>query len=126
MNPAAKSFYTSSLMALRFSSSNRRRRCFTGLEPAWTSKACSATSLGMPGMSEGLHANILAFARRKSTSTASYLLSRVALTLNVRPLGQLGSTGTSLMAFSLRHLKAIFKSLTRSSAFLDLTTMSST
>ena len=76
MNPAAKSFCTSSPMALRFSSSNRRRRYFTGLEPARTSKACSATSLGMLGMSEGLHANMSAFARRKSMSTASYLMSR--------------------------------------------------
>jgi hypothetical protein len=31
------------------------------------------TSLGMPGMSKGLHAKILAFVRRKSTGTASYL-----------------------------------------------------
>ena len=96
MNPAAKSFCTSSPMALRFSSSNQRRRCFTGLEPAWMSKACSVTSLDMPGMSEGLHANISAFAWRKSTSMASYLLSRVVLTFNVRPLEQLGSIGTSL------------------------------
>ena len=62
------------------------RRCFTGLEPTWMSKACSKTSLGMPSMSEGLHANISAFARRKSMSTASYLLSRVALTLSARSL----------------------------------------
>ena len=81
-----------------FSSSNQRRRCFTGLEPTRMSKACSATSLGMLGMSEGLHANISAFVRRKSMSTASYLMSRVALILNARSLEQVGSTGTSLMA----------------------------
>ena len=33
--------------------------------------------------------------------------------------------GLSLMPFSLRHLKAVSKSLTRSLAYLDLTTMSS-
>jgi hypothetical protein len=43
------------------------------------SKACLVTSLGMLGMSEGLHANISTLARRKSTSTASYLMSRVVL-----------------------------------------------
>jgi hypothetical protein len=73
MNPATISLWTSSPMALRFSSSKRRRCCFTGRAPARMSSECSATSLGMPGMSEGLHAKILAFARRKLTSTASYL-----------------------------------------------------
>ena len=43
--------------------------------------------LGMPGMSEGHHAKMSAFARRKSTSTTSYLLSRVALTCNALPSG---------------------------------------
>ena len=35
-------------------------------------------------------------------------------------------SGLSLMPFSLRHVKAVSKSPTRSPAFLDLTTMSST
>jgi hypothetical protein len=43
-------------MAQRFSSSKRCRCCFTGQAPARMSSECSATSLGMPGMSEGLHA----------------------------------------------------------------------
>jgi hypothetical protein len=73
MNPAVSSLWISSPMALRFSSSKRRRVCFTGRAPALMSSECSATSLGMPGMSEGLHAKTLAFARRKSMSTASYL-----------------------------------------------------
>jgi hypothetical protein len=72
MNPAAISLWTSSPMALRFSSSKRRRGCFTGRAPAQMSSDCLATSLGMPGMSEGLHAKISAFARRKSMGTASY------------------------------------------------------
>ena len=98
MNPATKSFWTSSLMALRFYSLNQCRRCFIGLEPARMSKACSATSLGMPVMSEGLHVNTSAFARRKSTSMASYLRSRVALILSARSSRQAGSTGMSLTA----------------------------
>jgi hypothetical protein len=56
MNPAAISLWISLPMALRFSSSKRRRGCFTGRAPARISSECSATSLGMPGMSEGLHA----------------------------------------------------------------------
>ena len=49
------------------------------------SKECSATSLGMPFMSEGLHTNTSAFARRKSMSTASYMGSRLELILNALP-----------------------------------------
>jgi hypothetical protein len=52
--------------------------------------------LGMPGMSEGLHAKTSAFARRKSTDTASYLGSssepiRICLEASL-----LGSRGTDL------------------------------
>ena len=105
MNPAIKSLWISSPMILRFSSSKRRNRCFTGLEPARISKECSATSLGMPGMSEGLHANMSAFARRKSMSTTSYLGLRSALiisTLSSEPLGSSGiffvpSAGSKLL-----------------------------
>jgi hypothetical protein len=43
-------------MAMCSSSSKRRRCCFTGRAPARISSECSATSLDMPGMSEGLHA----------------------------------------------------------------------
>src|SRR6187455_72516 len=53
MNPAAISLWTSSPMALRFSSSNRRRGCFTGRAPARISSECSAASLGMPDMFDG-------------------------------------------------------------------------
>jgi hypothetical protein len=51
------------------------------------SRECSATSLGMPGISEGLHAKMSALARRKSMSTSSYFGSRVELTLNALALG---------------------------------------
>jgi len=97
MNPAARSFYSSSPIARRLSSSKRRRRCFTGLELRQISRECSATSLGMPGMSEGLHAKMSALARRKPTSTTSYLLSRVALTCNALSSERFGSRGTFLI-----------------------------
>jgi hypothetical protein len=96
MNPAAISLWISSPMALLFSSSNRRRGCLTGQAPARMSSECSATSLGMPGMSEGLHVKTSAFAWRKSTSTASYLGSspepiRICLEASL-----LGSRGMAL------------------------------
>jgi hypothetical protein len=70
------------------------------------SKECSATSLGMSGMSEGLHANISAFARSKSTSTASYLGSSSELTFNVLSLKPLGSRGVDLTASTGSKLSA--------------------
>jgi hypothetical protein len=51
----------------------RRRRCFTGFDPGLMFNLCSATSLGIPFMSEGFHANTSRFALRKSTSALSYL-----------------------------------------------------
>jgi hypothetical protein len=45
---------------------------------------------GVSGISEGLHAKMSMFTRRKSTSTISYLGSRVALMLNASPLGRWG------------------------------------
>ena len=97
MNPATKSFTISSSIALRFSSSKRRRRYFTGLEPGLIFKACSATSLEMPGMSEGLHAKMSLLARRKSTSTLSYLEESVAPMRTTLPSKLLESMRTSLV-----------------------------
>jgi hypothetical protein len=94
MNPAAISLWISSPMALRFSSSKRRRDCFMGRAPARISSECSVTSLGMPGMFEGLHAKTSAFARRKSTSTASYLGSSSVPIRTCLQASLLGSRGT--------------------------------
>ena len=47
----------------------------------------------MPGMFEGVHANMSAFARRKSTSTASYLGSGSALVVSTMPPEPLVSSG---------------------------------
>ena len=93
MNLTVKSLWTSSQIILRFSSSKRCKHCFTGLEPARIPKECSATSLDMLGMSEGLHANMSAFAQRKSMSTAFYLGSRLVLIVSTLSLDLLGSSG---------------------------------
>jgi hypothetical protein len=69
---------------------------FHGWAPAWMSSECSATSLGMPGMSEGLHAKISAFVRRKLTSTASYLGSSSEPILTFLLASLLGSRETDL------------------------------
>jgi hypothetical protein len=56
--------------------------------------ACSATSLGMPGMSEGIQAKISLLMRWKSTSVSSYLGVSVEPTLNFfspDPWGREGS-----------------------------------
>jgi hypothetical protein len=57
------------------------------------SRECSATSLGMPDMSKGLHAKMSVLVRRKSTSTTSYFGSWVELTLNTLPSGGSGVEG---------------------------------
>ena len=72
MNPAASSRAISSPIALRLSSAKRRKDCLTGLASGRTCKACSASSLGTPGMSFGDHAKMSRFSRRNSTSALSY------------------------------------------------------
>jgi hypothetical protein len=69
-----------------------------GRAPARMSSECSVTSLGMPGMSEGLHAKISAFAQRKSTSTASYLGSSSEPILTFLLASLLGSREKDLTA----------------------------
>ena len=96
MNPTANSFAISSPMALRFSSPKRHRHCFTGLEPGWIFKVCSATSLGMPGISEGFHAKMSLLLWRKSTSALSYLEESAVPMHTLLALELLGSTRTSL------------------------------
>jgi len=70
------------------------------------SKKCSVTYLGMPGMSEGLYANTSLFARRKSTSTGSYLGSKLELILNALPSEASGSRKTSLVSSAGSKLPA--------------------
>ena len=50
----------------------------TGLAFMSRSKECSASSLGTPGMSDGFHAKMSQFSRRKEVSVPSYAESRLA------------------------------------------------
>ena len=50
-----------------------------------TARWCSITSLGTPGISDGGHANMLAFFRRKATSALSYLERRLPPMVMVAP-----------------------------------------
>src|SRR5664279_5646175 len=72
MNLAARSRLISSPMAVRFGSENRRIDCLIGLASGYTSRECSANSLGMPSMSAGHQAKISQYSRRNSTSALSY------------------------------------------------------
>jgi hypothetical protein len=74
----------------------QRRRCFTGFDPILMINLCSATSLGIPFMSKGFHANTLRFALRKSTSALSYLGSSVVPIWSVRPSSETTASLTSL------------------------------
>jgi hypothetical protein len=65
-------------MASRLSWANLRRRCFLGVAFGCTFKACSINSLVTPGISAGFHANMSRLARRKLTSTSSYLSPKPA------------------------------------------------
>ena len=96
MNPASSSLAISSLMALCFSSSKRRRRCFTNLEPGRIWRVCSMTSLGMPGISEGFHAKMSLLSWRKSTNALSYSEESTVLIWTFLPSKLLGSKRTSL------------------------------
>ena len=97
MNSAADSFTISSPMALHFSSSKQRRRCFIGLKPGLIFKVCSATSLGMPSMSKGFHAKMSLLAQRKLMSVLSYSKESVVPMHTTLPLEPLGSMRTSLV-----------------------------
>ena len=84
-------------MALRLSSSKRRSHCWMGLDPEKMWSSCSATSLGMPGMSEGFQAKVSMLARRKSTSANSYLADNCA-PIRMVLVGSSVSTATGLVS----------------------------
>ena len=94
INPAAKSLVISSPMALRLSSLKWRRRCLAGFEPGMRHNMCSATSHGMPGMSDGFHGKTSRLAHRKSASSHSYLAGSLAPIRTVL-VGSVGSIPTA-------------------------------
>ena len=99
MKPAADSLANSSPMVLRLSSSKRRSRCWTGLDPGKMRSSCSATSLGMQGMSDGFQEKVSLLAQRKSTSAHSYLVGSRELIRTVL-VGSVSSTATALVLLS--------------------------
>src|ERR1041385_3350395 len=76
MNPAASNLAISCPIAFLFSEEKRLRDSFTGLAFGSTRNLCSSNSLGTPGMSDGFHAKMSQFSRRKLMSSSSYLGSR--------------------------------------------------
>jgi hypothetical protein len=67
------------------------------LELGLMRSSCSATSLGMPGMSEDFQAKASRLACRKSTSTLSYLVGSW-VPIRMVLVGSLGSTSTILVS----------------------------
>src|ERR1041384_2059631 len=87
MNPAASNLAISCPIAFLFSVEKRLRDSFTGRAFGSTRNLCSANSLGTPGMSDGFHAKMSQFSRRKLMSSTSYLGSRsVAMLVNLSSL----------------------------------------
>ena len=83
MNPAANNLAISCPMAFLFSVEKRLRDSFTGRAFGSTRSLCSANSLGTPGMSDGFHAKMSQFSRRKLMSSTSYFGSKsVAMLVN--------------------------------------------
>jgi hypothetical protein len=76
MNSAFSSLCSSDAIAFLLGSSNHRSSCLTGFALGSTFSACSTSSLGTPGMSEGHQAKISQRSRRNSTSALSYAGSR--------------------------------------------------
>src|SRR4051812_11501790 len=82
MNPTAKSWATSSPIALRLFLLKWQRNCLIGLYLGSTLRWCSENSLGTPDMSAGFHAKMSRFSRMYSMSALSYLGSRLAPIVN--------------------------------------------
>jgi hypothetical protein len=76
MNPAFSSLCSSDAIAFLLGSSNHRSGCLTGFALGSTFSACSTSSLGTPGISEGHQAKISQCSQRNSTSALSYVGSR--------------------------------------------------
>ena len=76
MNPVARSYFISTLIASFLSGMNCWSFFLIGLAVGETFKECSIFSRGTPGMSVGFQANTSALARKKEMSALSYLGSR--------------------------------------------------
>src|SRR3954463_6171966 len=74
--PAASNFLISSVVNSCLSRACFLTFCLTGRAWGQTTRWCSITSLGTPGMSDACHANMSTFTRRKVTSSPFCLLLR--------------------------------------------------
>src|SRR3990170_7181182 len=84
--PAALSFLISLAINCCRSKACFRTFYLTGRACGQTTRWCSITFLGTPGISDGCQANTSIFAHRKATSALSYLSSRVELITKVPPV----------------------------------------
>src|SRR3954467_9424090 len=94
--PAASIFLISSVMNSCLSRTCFLTFCLTGRTWGQTARWCSITFLGTPGMSDACHANTSTFARRKVTSSPSYLLLRAEPMMKAPPVPS-SATGTFLV-----------------------------
>jgi hypothetical protein len=95
VSTAFSNLCSSAPIALRLGSSNRHRGCLTGLAFGSMLSACSTSSLGTPGMSEGHQAKISQCSQRNSLSTLSYVESKFTA-MEVVFAGSMGWTRTFL------------------------------
>src|SRR4051812_28045301 len=100
MNWALSSRLTSSPIALRLGSENRRSVCFTGLVFGLMRSACSTNSRGIPGMSVGHQAKISHFSRRKAMRAVACSSGRWAYTRTVFS-GSVGCTWWVTVSLSM-------------------------
>jgi hypothetical protein len=91
INLAFSSLCNSDAIAFLLGSSNHRNGCLTGFALGSTFNACSTSSLGTPGMSEGYQANISQRSWRNSMSALSYVGSRFTA-IDVVLFGSVGWT----------------------------------
>jgi len=71
INPASSSLASSSPIAYRLGSENRRSVCLTGLYPFSMLRLCSASVCGIPGISEGCQAKMSQLSRKNARNAAS-------------------------------------------------------
>jgi hypothetical protein len=91
MNLVFSNLCSSDAIAFLLGSSNHLSGCLTGFALGSTFSACSTSSLGTPGMSEGHQVKISQRSRRNSTSALSYVGSRFTA-IEVILFGSIGWT----------------------------------
>jgi hypothetical protein len=91
INPVFSSLCNSDAIAFLLGSSNCHNGCLTGFALGSTFNACSTSSLGTLGMSDGHQAKISQCSQRNSMSALSYAGSRF-IAIDVVLFGSMGWT----------------------------------